>query len=84
MTKCMKWQDSAPKSTNYDRRPIRNEAGWVFSYSVRDNVINEVFLLGFCDAVVLLVAFPKIHEQTKRHHPKLLLRQVEMGNAVIK
>lgn len=54
-----------------------------FSYSLRDNVIYESLPLGDCLPVILLVAFPQVEEQTKRHRPKLLLRKVKLTDAVI-
>ena len=33
--------------------------------------------------VILLVALPQIQQQTKRHQPHLILRQMKVGKAVI-
>lgn len=55
-----------------------------FLNACRDNVVDEHFPFGFRDTVVLFVAFPKVKKQTKRHQPNLILRQPQMGKAVIK
>lgn len=34
--------------------------------------------------VILFVALPQIQQQTKRHQPHLILRQMEVSKAVIK
>ena len=34
-------------------------------------------------SVILLVAFPQIQQQTKRHQPHLILRQMKVGKTVI-
>lgn len=34
-------------------------------------------------AVILLVALPQIQQQTKRHQPHFILRQMKVGKAVI-
>ena len=34
--------------------------------------------------VILLVALPQIQQQTKRHQPHFILRQMKVGKAVIK
>lgn len=61
----------------------RRETVSAFLYSVRDDVLDIILPFGFCLSVILLVAFPQVEEQTKRHRPKLLLRQVKLGDAVI-
>ena len=33
--------------------------------------------------VILLMAFPQIQQQTKRHQPHFILRQMKVGKAVI-
>jgi hypothetical protein len=40
--------------------------------------------LGLGDAVELLVAFPKIEKQTKRHQPYLINGKMKMGDAIVK
>ena len=51
---------------------------------VRDNIVNEMFPLGLCQPVVLLMAFEQVQQQAKRHRPDLILRQVKLGDAKIK
>ena len=54
-----------------------------FSYTVRDDVINEIFPLRFRLTIVLLMAFPQVKQKTERHQPHLVLREVQLSQTVI-
>ena len=53
------------------------------SDSVWDNIVDEMLPLRCRLTVVLLMAFPQVEEQSKRHRPDLILRQVKLGDTVI-
>ena len=53
------------------------------SDSIGDNFINGQILLWLGNAVILSVAFPKIHEQTERHQPEFILLKMHLADAVI-
>ena len=55
-----------------------------FSNPLRDNIVNVVFVSGNSPPVILLMAFPQIQQQTKRHQPHLILAEMKVGKAVIK
>ncbi len=76
--KYMKLPSIVRENTICKRTPTRSYCGWVFSYPVRDNVINEIFPLRFCLTVVLLMAFPQVEQKTKRHQPHFVLRKMKL------
>ena len=53
------------------------------SDSVRDNIVNIVLMRRGGLPVILLVALPQVEQQAERHQPHLILRQMEVGKAVI-
>ncbi len=50
---------------------------------VWDNVVDVMLSCRGGLPVILLMAFPQIQQQTKRHQPHLILRQMKVGKAVI-
>ena len=53
------------------------------SNPVWDNIVDIVLSRWGGLPVILLMAFPQIQQQTKRHQPHLILRQMKVGKAVI-
>ena len=53
------------------------------SNAVRDNIVNVVFVSRNSLSVILLMALPQIQQQSKRHQPHLILRQMKVGKSVI-
>ena len=53
------------------------------SDAVWDNIVDVMLSCWGGLPVILLMALPQIQQQTKRHQPHLILRQMKMGKAVI-
>ena len=53
-------------------------------YPLRYHLINEMLTLGLRYPVILLVAFNKIEQQTEGSRPDLILREMQLGDAVVK
>src|SRR5699024_2849442 len=51
--------------------------------SIGNHIVNGQHLLRPCDPHKLLMAFPEVHKQAKRHEPHFILRETQMGHAVI-
>lgn len=50
---------------------------------IRDNIVDVMLMRRDSLPVILLVALPQIQQQTKRHQPHLILRQMKVSKAVI-
>ena len=51
--------------------------------TIGNHIVNGQHLLRLCDPHKLLMAFPEVHKQAERHEPHLILRETQMGHAVI-
>jgi hypothetical protein len=64
-------------------RPIFNpKSSAIYTTSLdsrRDDFVNEMLPLGFADAGILFVAFPKVQKEAETHKVHLVNRQVEVG-----
>ena len=70
-------------NANLQTEIIRHGLHLLSLNSVGNHIVNGQHLLRLCDPHKLLMAFPEIHKQTKRHEPHFILRETQMGHAVI-
>ena len=48
-----------------------------------DNIVNKDITFGLCHSVIMFVTFNEVEQQAKRHQPHLVLRQIEVCDAVV-